>query len=126
MAGDLNLPLEPRLDTSRGTSAVPAHCIHTTLWALSRLGLVDCRRASHPDDRDYTHYSAVHSHYNRIDYIFLAQEFLTLLHNTDIELMEHSDHAPVVARTRSPLFKPRERQWKLNESLLDDLELKTT
>ncbi|CAH2296540.1 Hypothetical predicted protein [Pelobates cultripes] len=37
--------------------------------------------------------------------------------------MEQSDHAPVVARTSSPLFKPIERQWKLNETLLDDPEL---
>ncbi|CAH2224769.1 Hypothetical predicted protein [Pelobates cultripes] len=28
MAGDLNLPLDPQMDTSRGQSAIPTHCLH--------------------------------------------------------------------------------------------------
>ncbi|CAH2312019.1 Hypothetical predicted protein [Pelobates cultripes] len=31
VAGDLNLPLDPRLDSSRGVSMIPTHCLRATL-----------------------------------------------------------------------------------------------
>ncbi|CAH2324479.1 Hypothetical predicted protein [Pelobates cultripes] len=101
LAGDLNIPLDPHLDTSWGTSTMPAHCIGTALRSLGRLGLVD--------------YSAVHGQYSRIDLVFMSQECLTLLHDANIGIIHHSDHVPVTVCTNSPLFKPKERQWKLND-----------
>ncbi|CAH2219221.1 Hypothetical predicted protein [Pelobates cultripes] len=109
VAGDLNMPLDPIRDTSRGQSAIPTHCLKAAQRFLHKMGLVDCWRTYHPDDRDYTHYSAVHAHYSRIDYIFMAQEYLNLLRSADLGIMDHSDHAPVLIDTQSPLFKPRER-----------------
>ncbi|CAH2253072.1 Hypothetical predicted protein [Pelobates cultripes] len=95
-AGDLNMPLDPIRDTSRGQSAIPTHCLKATQRLLHKMGLVDCWRTYHPDARDYIHYSAVHGHYSRIDYIFMAQEYLNLLRSADIGIMDHSDHAPFV------------------------------
>ncbi|CAH2305846.1 Hypothetical predicted protein [Pelobates cultripes] len=37
-----------------------------------------------------------------------------------------SDHAPVSLQMTSPLLKPKERTWRLNESLLMDEEVRTT
>ncbi|CAH2325964.1 Hypothetical predicted protein [Pelobates cultripes] len=101
VAGDLNMPLDPIRDTSRGQSAIPTHCLKAAQRFLHKMGLVDCWRTYHPDDRDYTHYSAVHAHYSRIDYIFMAQEYLNLLRSADLGIMDHSDHAPNDQKARA-------------------------
>ncbi|CAH2285323.1 Hypothetical predicted protein, partial [Pelobates cultripes] len=59
--------------------------------------------------------------YSRIDYIFMAQEALPLLHKASIGLIAESDHAPVSVQIQSPLHKPAERHWKLNENMLLNL-----
>ncbi|CAH2251562.1 Hypothetical predicted protein, partial [Pelobates cultripes] len=51
----------------------------------------------------------------------MAQEALTLLQRANIGLIADSDHAPTTVQIQSPLHKPTERQWKLNENLLLDL-----
>ncbi|CAH2246817.1 Hypothetical predicted protein [Pelobates cultripes] len=94
LAGDLNVPLDPRVDTTRGTSTVPEHGLHAMRRALTGMGLVDCWRVAHPDDRDFSYYSSVYRQYSRIDYIFMPQESLALLRDASIGIINQSDHAP--------------------------------
>ncbi|CAH2221512.1 Hypothetical predicted protein [Pelobates cultripes] len=89
LGGDMNMPQDPRLDSSRGTSAIPTHYLHKARRVLNT-------------------------------------EYLTQLHDANIGNMRHSDHAPVSMQMSSPLFKPAERQWRLNETLLTDLDARTT
>ncbi|CAH2295654.1 Hypothetical predicted protein, partial [Pelobates cultripes] len=123
LAGDLNLALDPRLDTSLGTSSLPASYQRKALVALKNAGLADSWRVVHPQRRDYSYYSTVHSRYSRLDYIFLPIEYLSLLHSSGIHTATWSDHAPVWTKIASPLYRPRERQWRLNEQVLEELEV---
>ncbi|CAH2319525.1 Hypothetical predicted protein [Pelobates cultripes] len=120
VAGDLNVALDPRVDTSRGTSSISTHCLQSIRAELRGAGLADCWRVLHPSDRDYSYFSTVHKHYSRLDYIFLAQEFLPLLLDAGIGMQGWSDHSPILASIKSPLFRPRDRQWRMNESILND------
>ncbi|CAH2295742.1 Hypothetical predicted protein, partial [Pelobates cultripes] len=118
LAGNLDIALDPQTDASRGTSTLSQHCICSAQAALHGWGLVDCWRVAHPEDRDFTYYSLVHKQYSHIDYVFVAQEYLPLVLNSDIGIFGTSDHAPVSAQFKSPLYKPSDRQWKFNENLL--------
>ncbi|CAH2284095.1 exonuclease III [Pelobates cultripes] len=73
LAGDLNIPLDPRRDSSAGTSTIPP-----ALYKESKTGI-----------------------------------------------KHDSDHAPVQVTLKSPLFNPRELQWRLNESVLTDTNFTT-
>uniref|UniRef100_A0A8C5PVG5 Reverse transcriptase domain-containing protein n=1 Tax=Leptobrachium leishanense TaxID=445787 RepID=A0A8C5PVG5_9ANUR len=111
VAGDFNITLEPQLDSSTGSSSTPAHVLRSI------------RRSLHA-------YRLVHSTHTRIDYFFMHYHNLTLTASIDIMATTWSDHAPLNIKIQSPLFVPRERQWRLNVSLLDDplitAELHTT
>uniref|UniRef100_A0A8C5MTX1 Endonuclease/exonuclease/phosphatase domain-containing protein n=1 Tax=Leptobrachium leishanense TaxID=445787 RepID=A0A8C5MTX1_9ANUR len=130
VAGDFNVTLEPQLDSSTGASSTPAHVLHSIRRSLHAYRLVDVWRALHPSERDYSLFSQVHSTLTRIDYFFMHYHNLTLTTSIDIAATTWSDHAPLNLKIQSPLFVPRERQWRLNVSLLDDPliseELRTT
>ncbi|CAH2252130.1 Hypothetical predicted protein [Pelobates cultripes] len=57
--------------------------------------------------------------------IFLSQEYLTLLKSSTILPATWSDHSPILTTIHSPLFKPNDKQWKLNKQILDELEAQT-
>ncbi|CAH2249572.1 Hypothetical predicted protein [Pelobates cultripes] len=120
VAGDLNVALDPIVDTSRGTSSISTHCLQSIRTELHGAGIADCRRVLHPTGRDYSYFSTVHKHYSSLDYIFLAQEFLPLLLDAGIGTQGWSDHSPILASIKSPLFQPRDRQWRMNKTILND------
>uniref|UniRef100_A0A8C5Q7A1 Reverse transcriptase domain-containing protein n=3 Tax=Leptobrachium leishanense TaxID=445787 RepID=A0A8C5Q7A1_9ANUR len=120
LGGDFNVPLEPRLDTSRGMSSAPSSSLRHIRRSLDTLRLVDVWRAFHAGDRAYSFFSPVHASSSRIDYIFLQQHHLHLVLDVDIGTRTWSDHSPVWMDLTSPLCRPRERTWRLNVTLLDD------
>uniref|UniRef100_A0A8C5LSB4 exodeoxyribonuclease III n=1 Tax=Leptobrachium leishanense TaxID=445787 RepID=A0A8C5LSB4_9ANUR len=124
LAGDLNVPLEPRMDTSRKFSSVPPCSLQHIRRSLDSLRLVDVWRAFNAGAREYTFYSNVHASSSRIDYIFLPQHLLRLVLAAGMGTRTWSDHSPVWVDLHSPLFRPRERTWRLNTTLLDDPLLK--
>uniref|UniRef100_A0A8C5LRZ6 Reverse transcriptase n=1 Tax=Leptobrachium leishanense TaxID=445787 RepID=A0A8C5LRZ6_9ANUR len=85
---------------------------------------MDCWRSLFPSTRDYTYYSAPHQLYTRLDYIFLPFGSMHLLESASIGPMTWSDHCPVLITLSSPLARPREKLWRLNESLLTDPQIK--
>uniref|UniRef100_A0A8C5R942 exodeoxyribonuclease III n=1 Tax=Leptobrachium leishanense TaxID=445787 RepID=A0A8C5R942_9ANUR len=120
IGGDINLPLDARLDTSWGTTSVPHSVLRQTHSALDSHRLIDCWRATHPTTRDYTFYSPPHQSYSRLDCMFLPFGHLHLLESVDIGLMTWSDHHPVLLTLNSPLVSPKDRNWRLNETVLND------
>ncbi|CAH2301142.1 Hypothetical predicted protein, partial [Pelobates cultripes] len=95
VGGDFNTPLDPTLDSSSGHSCIPQRNIRSIRNSLNNLGLVDCCRAINPSSKDFTHYSALHDRYARIDYLFVKQEGLSRLIKATIEPATCSDHNPV-------------------------------
>ncbi|CAH2293056.1 Hypothetical predicted protein [Pelobates cultripes] len=106
VGGDFKAPLDPLMDSSTGHSCLSQAHIRSIRRSLGELTLVDCWRAIHPTNKDYTHYLAVHNRYSRIDYLMIRQEGLSRLQSAAIEPATWSDHGSVQLDLESPLFKP--------------------
>uniref|UniRef100_A0A8C5Q0C8 Reverse transcriptase domain-containing protein n=1 Tax=Leptobrachium leishanense TaxID=445787 RepID=A0A8C5Q0C8_9ANUR len=120
VAGDFNVALDPRVDSSTGRSSVPASILRHMKRSLDSLQLVDVWRTFHAGERDYTYYSTVHASYSRLDYIYVQQKEVRLTEDSEILAQTWSDHSPLLAVLSSPLYRPSERQWRMNTSLLTD------
>uniref|UniRef100_A0A8C5LZP1 Reverse transcriptase domain-containing protein n=1 Tax=Leptobrachium leishanense TaxID=445787 RepID=A0A8C5LZP1_9ANUR len=124
VAGDFNVPLDPRIDTSAGRSSTPLNVLRHMRRSLDSLQLVDVWRAFHAGERDYTFYSPVHSSYSRLDYLFVQQHTVLNVVDSAIQAQTWSDHCPLLITFSSPLSRPSERQWRLNTTLLQDPALR--
>lgn len=120
LGGDFNLPLNPLTDTSTGKTYLSYKILKKIKMLLNSLQLIDTWRFLHPEDRDFTFYSPVHSRYSRIDYIFVTQRDLDLISGAHIGIQTLSDHAPIsiTIELSAPLTKSD--TWRLNSSLLTD------
>lgn len=58
----------------------------------TEMGLIDVWRELHPLEKDYSHYSATHSVYSRIDYFLLQEENRHRIQNCRIGVADVSDH----------------------------------
>lgn len=120
LGGDFNVPLNPIQDTSTGSSSFPYAALKAIKSSFKRLLLHDTWRTLNPNDKDYTFYSAPHDRYSRIDYIFMTQQDLSLLHQASIDPMLISDHHPISLTLKLPTTTSRSHTWKLDPSLLND------
>lgn len=121
--GDLNIHLQPKLDSSsRKTHKKSLYKKVNTLF--EEVGLIDIWRDLFPNRRDYTHYSAPHSLYTRIDYFITFGKDKDKIHNCGIGTMDLSDHAPIYLSVDFDLRR-KNNIWKLNSSLLNDPSVKT-
>uniref|UniRef100_A0A8C5PI89 Endonuclease/exonuclease/phosphatase domain-containing protein n=1 Tax=Leptobrachium leishanense TaxID=445787 RepID=A0A8C5PI89_9ANUR len=123
LGGDFNIPLHPSVDTSTGRSSLPTNILQSIAQTLHSSRLVDCWRALHPTDRDYTFYAHTSTSYSRIDYVFLPfyhLPLLLLLLSATIGNITWSDHAPVIVTFKSPTFRPSSANWRLNDAHLAD------
>uniref|UniRef100_A0A8C5PTB1 Reverse transcriptase domain-containing protein n=1 Tax=Leptobrachium leishanense TaxID=445787 RepID=A0A8C5PTB1_9ANUR len=120
LAGDFNVALNPKMDTSLGSTSLPHNILAQIRRTLDSHQLVDVWRAFHGGERGYSFYSPVHKIYSRIDYIFIPQYHFQLAKSADIHVGTWSDHSPLSVQLDSPLYTPRERTWRLNLSLLTD------
>ncbi|CAH2222640.1 Hypothetical predicted protein [Pelobates cultripes] len=121
VGGDLNLTPHPDQDSTSALGKTPHNRHANKLRLLHQHQLADCWRALNPTTRDYTFYSQTHATYTRLDYFLIAHHNLALLKAADILPMTWSDHCPIRIRMTSPLFKPRQMSWRLNESILSDV-----
>lgn len=120
LGGDFNVPLNPLLDSSTGTSTLTYKAIRQINLQLQSLTLHDTWRTLFPSDKDYTFFSAPHQKYSRIDFFFLSQTDLPLLQQSTIEPMFLSDHHPITVTLSFPEPNSRTKIWRLNPSLLKD------
>lgn len=121
LAGDINMPLEPTIDTSQGRSNIPFKRLAQVKKRLLDLQLMDAWRLLHPKERDYSHVSKTHNSYSRIDNIFLDHLHLPLLRSACIGTATLSDHALVSICLTMPTLPHCPNNWKLNDSLISNL-----
>lgn len=120
LAGDINMPLDPIMDTSQGRANISFKRLSFIRKRLHNLQLIDAWRTLHPKDKDYSLYSKTHHSYSRIDNIFIDHFHLPLLRSASIGTASLSDHASVSIRLAIPLLPKRTTNWKLNDSLLSN------
>lgn len=121
--GDLNIHLQPKLDSS-SRKTHDTKSLHKKVNTLFEdVGLIDIWRDLFPNRRDYTHYSAPHSLYTRIDYFITFGKDKDKMNTCGIGTIELSDHAPIYLSVDFNL-RPKNNTWKLNSSLLNDLYFK--
>ena len=120
LGGDFNIPLDPLIDTSNGTSSLPYRALKQIKIQLKELTLHDTWRTLYPQTRDFTYFSNTHQKYSRIDYFFLSQPDLTFLTNSTIEPMTLSDHHPITLSLTFPEKKTVTKTWRLNTAVLKD------
>uniref|UniRef100_A0A803K4M8 Endonuclease/exonuclease/phosphatase domain-containing protein n=1 Tax=Xenopus tropicalis TaxID=8364 RepID=A0A803K4M8_XENTR len=92
VGGDLNTPLEPKLDCSSGTSSLPFKQIKKLKQQLHSLQL--------------------------IDYIFISHKALDNVQKATIGSITWSDHAPVCLDISLNYPDNKHFSWKINDSLL--------
>lgn len=73
-----------------------------------------------PPGRDYIYYSVVHKKYSHIDYVFITQCDLPLLHSANIEIQTFLDHCPVLISLKLTDLPHRTCNWRSNPTLLTD------
>ncbi|CAH2221328.1 Hypothetical predicted protein [Pelobates cultripes] len=121
VGGDLNLTLHAEQDSTAKHRPTPDNRNARTLRTIHYHQLADYWRALHPLTRDYTFYSITHSTYSRLDYFLMPHRDLVLLNRAEILPMTWSDQCPVRITVKSPLYRPRQTSWRLNESILSDV-----
>src|SRR4029434_10935970 len=82
--GDLNIHLQPQLDYSSGKTYETKSLYRKVNTLFKDVGLIDIWRELFPQRRDYTHYSAPHSTYTRIDYFITFGRDRDKIHTCDI------------------------------------------
>lgn len=120
LAGDINMPLDPIMDTSQGRCNISFKHLSFIRKRLHDLQLIDAWRTLHPKDKDYSLYSKTHHSYFRIDNIFIDHFHLPLLRSASIGTASLSDHAPVSISLAIPSLPKCTTNWKLNDSLLSN------
>lgn len=116
LARDFIIPLEPTLDTFQGKSCVPHRRLPFIRKQIHKAQLMDVWRIIHPREKDYTHYSSLHS---PIDYFLLSHHHLEIVSKTRIEISTTSDHAHSITLQISSL-PVKSRNWKFNDSLITE------
>lgn len=71
LGGDFNIPLNPLLDTTSGTSVMSYRVLKQIKLQLQCLMLHDTLQTLYPQDKDYTYFSTLHQKYTQIDYFFI-------------------------------------------------------
>lgn len=123
LGGDFNLSPDPSMDTLTSRLTHSYAFLKHFCRSLQSQALVDCWRALHASERDYSYYLRVHEVYTRIDVLLTDKTTLDLLVDALIEQIAISDHAPVTLLLALPHQSARAWQWKLNENLLNDLRV---
>lgn len=120
--GDFNMRLHPRIDSSNGKPDNRNISKRINLL-MKELGIVDTWRELNPTGREYTHYSAAHNVYSRIDYFFMFKNDLFRAVKCEIGVSTLSDHNPVYLSLHLN-NNPRITLWSLNTNILKDNVIK--
>uniref|UniRef100_A0A8C5Q8F8 Reverse transcriptase domain-containing protein n=1 Tax=Leptobrachium leishanense TaxID=445787 RepID=A0A8C5Q8F8_9ANUR len=124
ICGDFNMTPCPMVDCQSSGSRLPSQKAKSLgrrfTDFLHSVDLYDVWRISHPQTRDYTFYSQVHSSYSRIDLCLIHRTMVHHLLDAHIGPMTWSDHAPLILSFRAHFPARGMGSWRLNDSLIVD------
>lgn len=93
--GDLNIRLNPKLDSSNTHIAQPKLINQKINLVMKEIGLIDILTELNPSKRDYTFFSNPYLVYSRIDYFLTFAVDLYRVGGCDVGSMDLSDHSPI-------------------------------
>lgn len=96
VGGDFNLMLNPLFDKFPHSTAPPSPQANVLHALCEEFGFIDAWRCTHPSDKQYTFFSALHKCQNRIDYFYLPKTDLCSVLSCNITSIIISDHARVI------------------------------
>lgn len=123
MGGDSNTAFDFALDKLATGKPKPKRLSKQSTKIANLLheeGLIDVWRETNPHNKDYTHLSAPHNSFARIDHIFTRSHTIPLILSSKIIDSSLSDHLMVTMTTRRPGGPRGPPRWRLQESLLND------
>lgn len=116
--GDFNVVLNYRLDTTSMKRNKKQINRYMNIM-MSEMDVQDVWRELHPLDRDYTHYSAPHAMYSRIDYFLMSKGDIYKVKECKIGVADVSDHNAVYLKIQLN-NKRKNTIWRLNEGILNN------
>lgn len=117
-AGDFHMILNAKLDTTNSNRR-KTHLSKLVNTSLTELGMFDVWRELHPLERDYTHYSAPHSEYSRIDYFFMNTMDRYRIEECKIGTSDLSDYS-ITYLIISLNRRNKNTLWRLNVGMLNN------
>uniref|UniRef100_A0A8C5PT47 Reverse transcriptase domain-containing protein n=1 Tax=Leptobrachium leishanense TaxID=445787 RepID=A0A8C5PT47_9ANUR len=124
ICGDFNMTPNPTVDSQSSGGRPPSRKVQSLGKRLTDFlhtaDLYDAWRMSHPQVRDYTYYSHVHSSYSRIDLGLIHRTLIPNLLDARIGPITWSDHAPLILSFRASFPARGMGSWRLNDSLIID------
>ena len=119
--GDFNLVVNNSLEIISGKKHDESLVKEFQNFIVSS-NFVDAWRTIHPDTRDYTWRRGNPPIARRLDYVFLSQPLVPFLESSIISTVGFSDHRLVSILLRFHNFKRGKGLYKLNVSLLKDIQ----
>ena len=119
--GDLNIRLNPKLDSSNTHTAQPKLINKKINMAMKEIGLIDIWRELNPSKRDYTFFSNPHLVHSRIDYFLTFAKDLYRVGGCDVGSMDLSDHSPIYLKFNLEQYR-RDTLWRLNTFVLNQMK----
>lgn len=119
--GDLNIRLNPKLDTSNTHTVQPNLISKKINLAMKEIGLIDIWRELNPSKRDYTFFSNPHLAYSRIDYFLTFAQDLNRVVGCDVGSMDLSDHSPMYLKLNLEQYR-KDTLWRLNTFVLSQMK----
>lgn len=87
---------------------------------LSDFGVCNVWHTLHPNNRKYSFFLHIYQTYTGIEYIFIDNQFISLVHPCTYQSNVISDQVLVILSVALPGFTQRSRQWQFNPTLSND------
>ena len=120
-AGDWNIALDPNIDTLNYQTENNPRARSELLNKMAELDLIDIFRELHPTDRKYSWKQWGNKKFSRLDYFLISNSLLPFVQKVEILTTCFSDHSPIVLEIDFSKFKRGRGFWKMNNSLLSDM-----
>ena len=124
MTGDWNLVQDFNLDTLNYKKLNNPKSNKIVMEFKNKLDLIDIWRYNHINERQFTWKQLFYKKMARLDYFLISESLLDIYADSKIKNSYKSDHSPINLKLNISKHKRGKGNWKLNNSLLLDSEVK--
>lgn len=126
VGADFNCVMDLSLDRSSLSQSIDQrHATEALCSWVNETGVVDVWRMLNPSTKDFTHRSARHKSFSRIDYIFVSKSCFQNITNVSHIPFSLSDHKAIIAHASLAPRPARAPRWRFNTTFLQSDDFKT-